>query len=235
MAGLRGEKVDQVWTEGLQRLESSTWRVARQLQREQFFEGGVVMDLLDSLPGNACLFIANSLSVRHLDQFGEPRPKTVDIYCNRGASGIDGTVASAAGVAALNPDRGVVLLMGDLALLHDLNSLLLVKTYAPNLKIVVINNNGGGIFQRLPVSAFEPYFTPLFITPHGLGFEFAARMFGLAYCSVSDWGELHPVLKNGSGNDGPQLVEVRGDALRHESARRDFLAQLNSSTNGETK
>jgi 2-succinyl-5-enolpyruvyl-6-hydroxy-3-cyclohexene-1-carboxylate synthase len=164
--------------------------------------------------------------VRNLDQFGAPRPQKVDIYCNRGASGIDGTLASAAGVAAADPDRWLALLSGDLAFLHDLNSLLLIKAYTPRMLIVVVNNDGGGIFQRLPVSNFEPYFTPLFLTPHGLNFAGAATMFGLEYCKVSDRAGLQEQLRDKFVNPRPALLEVQGDAVVHEMMRREFQRRL---------
>lgn len=134
------------------------------------------------------LFAAASMPVRDLNSFAIPDGDRAFVAANRGASGIDGTVASAVGFTGHRPINGPgVLLIGDLALLHDLNSLAMLRE-GPPLIIVVINNDGGGIFHFLPVAPGRregalpaDVFEPFFGAPHGLRFEHAARMFGLDY------------------------------------------------------
>lgn len=122
------------------------------------------------------LFLGNSLLVRLVDMFTELKPRAV--FSNRGASGIDGLVATAAG-AQRALQQPMLMLMGDTSLLYDLNSLALVRAMPQPLVIVVINNDGGAIFDLLPVPQQQR--EALYQMPHGLQFEFAAKQFGLAY------------------------------------------------------
>ena len=126
------------------------------------------------------LFLASSMPVRDMDAFADSERGFLPVEANRGASGIDGTIASAAGFAR-GLKRPVTLLIGDLAFLHDLNSLSLVRHLAVPLVIVLLNNNGGGIFSFLPISQQTAVFESYFGTPHGIRFEAAAGLFGLDY------------------------------------------------------
>ncbi|MCB9006457.1 MAG: hypothetical protein H6656_03630 [Ardenticatenaceae bacterium] len=147
--------------------------------KKQWFDGAAVATLLAHLPENANLLIGNSLPIRHLDQYGRTQSKTLHIFGNRGASGIDGNIATGLGVATATK-RPTFIVVGDVTALHDLNSLLLARQ-TPNATLIVINNNGGGIFRRLPISQHEPPFTDRFLTPHGRTFAHAAAMFELDY------------------------------------------------------
>ncbi|MEM6645523.1 MAG: 2-succinyl-5-enolpyruvyl-6-hydroxy-3-cyclohexene-1-carboxylic-acid synthase, partial [Bacteroidota bacterium] len=125
------------------------------------------------------LYLAASMPVRDVELVGGAVDAAL-VVANRGASGIDGTVASAVGLA-VGLERPVTLLIGDLALLHDLNSLALARHSPHPVTIVVINNDGGGIFSFLPIAQHDDVFEPYFGTPHGLDFAHAAAQFGLAY------------------------------------------------------
>lgn len=176
---------DSDWLNRFRTAESATWEiVARELDGD-YFDGAVVADIVDLLPDGANLYIGSSLPVRHLDQFARPTPKSIRVFGNRGASGIDGTISSALGAAA-GLDTPLVLITGDLGFYHDMNGLLAIKRNNINAIIVVINNDGGGIFQRLPVAQFDPPYTELFRTPHGLTFDHAAAMYGLDYARATD-------------------------------------------------
>jgi 2-succinyl-5-enolpyruvyl-6-hydroxy-3-cyclohexene-1-carboxylate synthase len=107
----------------------------------------------------------------------------IEIGANRGVSGIDGTIASAAGYAA-GLSRPVTLLIGDLGCLHDLNSLALLNRIAQPVTIVILNNDGGGIFELRPVVHFKELCEQYFVTPHGLSFQNAAAMYNLPYTAV---------------------------------------------------
>ena len=159
------------------------------------------------------------------DAFSAPDGSAPLVVSNRGASGIDGTVATAAGVA-----RGlgapVTLLIGDLALLHDLNALALLRDPAqPPVTVVAVNNDGGGIFHFLPIAEHEAVFEPYFGTPHGLGFEHAARMFGLRYHRPETLADLADVLSAGGTAAGSSLVEVRTDRAENRAVHDDLLRQ----------
>ena len=111
------------------------------------------------------LVVTASMPVRDLNMFARPRNEKLSVLSNRGASGIDGNVATAVGFAR-GLDQPTTLLIGDLALLHDLNSLALVASAPQPLILVVINNDGGGIFHFLPIAEKTDLFEPAFGTPH---------------------------------------------------------------------
>ena len=133
------------------------------------------------------LFAGNSLPIRHLNQFATGDSPNGRVMTNRGASGIDGVLATACGVAHAE-DEPLVLLIGDLSLLHDLNSLHLVKSSRGKIIIVLINNGGGGIFNQLPVAEFPEVMTPLCDASHELEFCGFAGEFGLTSwrCSTKE-------------------------------------------------
>lgn len=168
------------------------------------------------LPKGHLLVAANSMPIRDADMFGSRYGQGSGVIANRGASGIDGTVATAAGVA-LGSDKGVTLAIGDLAFLHDLNSLALVRQATKPFVIVAINNDGGGIFSFLPVAQYRQHFEKVFGTPHGLGFENAAKMFGIEYVQPTNGAELNAAYLAACQRNGATLIEVRTN--REENLR----------------
>ncbi len=186
--------------------------LAKQMATAELFDGAVIADVVSTLPAGAALFISNSLTVRHADQYGQAPDKALAVFGNRGVAGIDGLVSTALGVAAAAPDRPLVLVLGDLALYHDLNGLLAVRRCGIPLTIVVVNNDGGGIFRRLPIKAFEPAFTDLFLTPHGLSFAAAAQLHGLAYTAPTTRADFRTAFSAAVAAREPQLIEVKTDS-----------------------
>jgi 2-succinyl-5-enolpyruvyl-6-hydroxy-3-cyclohexene-1-carboxylate synthase len=145
-------------------------------------ELGTVLSLTMAGVCGATIFAGNSMPIRDLDLYGQINLKQNSwVVANRGASGIDGNVATAAGHARATGEP-VVALLGDLAVLHDLNSLALLRDLSAPVVLVVMNNDGGGIFSFLPIAKHPEHFERLFGTPHGIGFAQAATMFGLDYC-----------------------------------------------------
>ncbi len=144
------------------------------------FEGTVLADLIARLPEGTSLHVGNSLPIRALDTFVGGAPGRLDVACNRGANGIDGVVASALGASAAG--RGpTVLVVGDLSFLHDVGALQIAARHRLPLLVVVVNNDGGGIFSFLPQAALGDTFETLFGTPHGLSFAGAVEMCGGRY------------------------------------------------------
>ena len=143
----------------------------------------------------ACgVFAASSMPIRDLDTFATPLPAGVTAAANRGASGIDGAVASAAGFAA-GLERPVIALLGDLSLVHDLPSLSQLREVAAGLILVVINNRGGGIFSLLPLAqvrepGFDQLFERYFATPHAVSFRDVAAAFSIHYLQPRTPAEL---------------------------------------------
>ncbi|MBS1131660.1 MAG: 2-succinyl-6-hydroxy-2,4-cyclohexadiene-carboxylate synthase [Proteobacteria bacterium] len=176
------------------------------------FEGNAEADekrnhihvLLEEVPDDTDLFVGNSLAIRQMDTHSGSADKTLRIYANRGASGIDGNISTAAGIAA---SRGrAVALIGDLTCQHDLGGLALAQ--GQNIVIIVVNNGGGGIFDHLPQRDL-PEFTQGWRTPQNVNFEHAALAFGLGYAAADSDDDLRPALRHAFAAGGPHLIELR--------------------------
>jgi 2-succinyl-5-enolpyruvyl-6-hydroxy-3-cyclohexene-1-carboxylate synthase len=128
---------------------------------------------------------ASSLPVRHLDQFGRPNTKSLRVFANRGASGIDGTISSALGAAASRPNLPLTLVTGDLAFYHDMNGLMAIKRLGIKATIVVINNDGGGIFHRLPIAIMITVHRPVRDATR-TKFRACGTVYGLDYIRADD-------------------------------------------------
>lgn len=179
---------------------------SRMHQLDELFEGRVLAEMT-RLPEGATLFVGNSMPVRDLDSFFAGSERNIKVLCNRGANGIDGVVSSALGVAAVS-EGPVVLVLGDLSAYHDLNGLLAAKLHKLNLIIVLLNNDGGGIFSFLPQSNYPDNFELLFGTPHGLDFEPTVRMYGGDFRRVQSWPEFDAAFDAALHSKGLKVIEV---------------------------
>ena len=215
------------WTTFLQRIEGTTWAaVDRALAVGPLFDGGAIARALAALPADAVVFAGNSMPVRYVDAFNRPDTRAITLYGNRGASGIDGNVSTALGLAAAT-GRPVVAFLGDITFYHDMNGLLAARQHGlTDITFVVTNNDGGGIFRRLPIARHDPPFTDLFLTPHGLTFGHAAALYGLEYTSVHDLTELDAALVNDRQPSAPRLIEVITDGAADHDAHRAILATV---------
>jgi 2-succinyl-5-enolpyruvyl-6-hydroxy-3-cyclohexene-1-carboxylate synthase len=162
----------------------------------------------ESVTEKSGLFLASSMPVRDIDSYGSDEGRGPFVATHRGASGIDGTVAAAVGFAR-GLDAPVTVLIGDLALLHDLNSLALAAQSEQPITIVVVNNHGGGIFSFLPIARHNDVFEPYFGTPHPYSFEHAATMFGISYERPTSLSGLREALTRSEGSTA--LIEVVTD------------------------
>ncbi len=195
-----------------------------EIDRGTFFEPAVARFIARNIPTDHALFLASSLPVRDFDMYAPPDGASVLVGCNRGASGIDGTVASAVGFArGLN--KPVTLVIGDTALLHDLNSLALVNSPGtPPITIVCVNNGGGAIFSMLPIAerpeiVDEKTLESLFVQQHSLTFEPVAHMFGLPYFAPADSKSFSQAYRDAIGQRASRLIEVSFDWRKSRSAR----------------
>jgi 2-succinyl-5-enolpyruvyl-6-hydroxy-3-cyclohexene-1-carboxylate synthase len=216
-------QLDEAWVAQIAHAEAVAWEVIdAECATGDYFDGAALADVVEQLPNHAMLYVASSLPVRHLDQFAKPNTKALRVFANRGASGIDGTISSALGAAASNPDLPLTLVTGDLAFYHDMNGLMAIKRLGIKATIVVINNDGGGIFYRLPVAKFDPPFTDLFVTPHALNFEPAARMYGLEYTLARDRESFRAAFAASLESPHSTIIEVPSNA-EHDLARRNEI------------
>ncbi|HWF31670.1 MAG TPA: 2-succinyl-5-enolpyruvyl-6-hydroxy-3-cyclohexene-1-carboxylic-acid synthase [Solirubrobacteraceae bacterium] len=178
-------------------------------------EPAVAAELGVLLPEDATLFVASSMPVRDIETFWPAREDPPRVLCNRGANGIDGIVSSAFGAAAANGGP-VVLLIGDVALAHDIGGLLAARRLDLKLTIVLLENGGGGIFDFLPVAENElaheqDIFTRHIATPTGLDFTDAAKLYGLGHERAEDVPGFRAALERGLDSERSCIVEVRGE------------------------
>ena len=179
---------------------------------EEMFEGKALARLAARLPDEAVVFVGNSMPVRDIESFWPVGPKRRRFLCNHGANGIDGFVSSVLGVAAsgmaASAEVPVVAVTGDLGFYHDLNGLLAAKRYPIAATILVLNNDGGGIFSFLPQAHCGAGFEELFATPHGLDFHHAAQLYGAEFERVSSWSQFDAAVPRAIASKRTTVIEV---------------------------
>lgn len=191
-------------------------------QTEPLIESKVAWILSQHLPKQTPLFIANSTPVRDVEWFWKQGNTQVQPFFNRGANGIDGTLSTALGIAH---QRSGVLLTGDLALLHDTNGFLLRPYFQGHLTIVLINNNGGGIFELLPISQFDPPFETFFATPQAIDFFQLCQTYSVEYQIIRAWDELIAHL-NPLPQQGIRVLEIQCDRKASAHWRKEFFSRV---------
>jgi len=198
------------------------------------FEGRALAEIAALVPAGGTLFVSSSMPVRDLDAFAPGDARPLRVLANRGANGIDGVLSTALGVAATthasngaDSNAGpLVLVIGDLAFYHDMNGLLAGRLHALDATIVVLNNDGGGIFSFLPQAAYPEHFELLFGTPHGLTFAPAAELYGARYHRAETWDALRARVTAGVSGRGLHVVEMRTDRARNVTLHRDAWAAV---------
>ncbi|HBT74234.1 MAG TPA: 2-succinyl-5-enolpyruvyl-6-hydroxy-3-cyclohexene-1-carboxylic-acid synthase [Lysinibacillus sp.] len=189
-------------------------------------EGAIVSRLLKMIPDGSDIFVSSSMPVRDIDTFLLATPKDLRIFANRGTNGIDGVVSTAMGFSQGNK-RETYLLIGDLAFLHDVNGLIASRYQKCNLTILVMNNDGGGIFSYLPQSTVEDHYEDLFGTPTALEFRDIAHMYEMDYVRVETISELSE--KFSTKQHHPlRLVEIFTDRTENVNAHRALWNRINA-------
>jgi 2-succinyl-5-enolpyruvyl-6-hydroxy-3-cyclohexene-1-carboxylate synthase len=215
----RGPLVDAVAT-----AQSRVGQALAQRERDdQLEEGLVARALVRALPAGTNLVVSSSMPVRDVDAYAAS-PERLRVFANRGVNGIDGVVSTALGVAGTS-GRPTVLLIGDVAALHDLSGWLLASSVGAPLVAVVVNNDGGGIFNFLPVAERTPHFERLFATPHGVDFAHVAALAGATLHRPASLSALARVVRSGLSG-GVHLVEVRTERRANVEAHRELNAAL---------
>jgi 2-succinyl-5-enolpyruvyl-6-hydroxy-3-cyclohexene-1-carboxylate synthase len=198
--------------------EQSYWTRIEAACEETWFEGGVLHAVAERLPDPSTCFVSNSMPVRDLDRFGRPRSGAITVLGNRGVSGIDGIVSSGLGAGSAG-DEPLVLVLGDLAFYHDMNGLLALTRCDVDATIVLVDNDGGGIFHKLPIEEFEPPFTDQFKTPHGLDFSPTGELYDFSFERPANRAEFCTAFEESVESEGTQLLSAEFDSTESHRFR----------------
>jgi 2-succinyl-5-enolpyruvyl-6-hydroxy-3-cyclohexene-1-carboxylate synthase len=186
-------------------------------------EPGIAAALGSELPADATLFVAASMPIRDVEEFLAVRDDAPRVLANRGANGIDGTVSAAFGTAAVSSGP-VVLLLGDVTLAHDIGGLLAARRTGVKLTIVLINNDGGGIFNFLAIAGHAAAFDAHVATPHGLDFGHAAALYGLDHVTATDVGGFMAALNRALQSPASAIIEVQTERAANRRLHADIAA-----------
>jgi 2-succinyl-5-enolpyruvyl-6-hydroxy-3-cyclohexene-1-carboxylate synthase len=222
---------DPDWLAAWRRADNAADQAIENALGEELSEPLVARRLGQWLPGDATLFVASSMPVRDVELFLATRELMPRVLANRGANGIDGTISSAFGAAAtgLGP---VVLLTGDVALAHDIGGLLAARRLGLSLTIVLLNNDGGGIFHFLPVAGERDAFEEHVATPHGLDFSTAAQLYACDYERPRSVEALHGAVERGLRAPSTTILEVRTDREENLELHRRVTEAVRAALSG---
>ncbi len=224
--GAPGQAGSDAWMMQWTRLNEAAVNTLAEV-REDLWDGSVAAELADLLPSGSLLYVGNSMPIRDLDTFWRMSPGVVRILANRGANGIDGVVSSALGASTTH--RPLVLMLGDLSFYHDLGGLLAAKLHRLSATIIVLNNDGGGIFSFLP-QARLPRFEELFAVPLGLDFSLAVAMYGGRHFRVTTLSEFRRQVQAGTEGQGLTVIEVVTDRGENRRRHQALWAQVDRAT-----
>lgn len=190
--------------------ETAQEAIQEHLVSEPLSESYASVLLTQELKEGEGLFLSNSNAIRFIDRLSIPVNQTYNVYGNRGVNGIDGIVSTAAGIAAASGER-VYLLVGDLAFFHDMNGLQMLRQLNLPLTIILLNNNGGGIFSFLSQRQLDAKdFEPLFSTPLNLEMKKAAALYDGHYVNPKTAAEFRQAICTSRETDAWTLIEISG-------------------------
>lgn len=183
--------------------------------------------IVSSLAGDGhALFVANSMPARDMDLYAAPvAQKPLQVALNRGVSGIDGIISTAAGFSA-GLGKPTTLLIGDISFLHDMNALCLLNHPWNPLIVIVLNNHGGGIFSFLPIASQTDRLDECFATPQHFSIESAARTFGIDYACPETNGDFTQLYAEALTTKKSLIIEIRSDREKNLLLHRSLKAQL---------
>ncbi|MBI5730053.1 MAG: 2-succinyl-5-enolpyruvyl-6-hydroxy-3-cyclohexene-1-carboxylic-acid synthase [Ignavibacteriales bacterium] len=213
-------KRDSCWLIDLQVMNNKAAELKNKLinNAEFPFEGRVANELIKSLPKKSNLMISNSLPIRDVDFFASSNNKNINIFSNRGASGIDGINSTALGIAKTSKDP-TYLLIGDLAFYHDMNGLHNAIKYKIPLTVILINNHGGGIFESLPISNYKEFLLENFLTPLELDLSKLVKAYGGKFIRIKNWRKFSSAITSSKKNKKITVFEIHTNAKKSKELR----------------
>ena len=198
--------------------------IGRRLEScDSLFEGAVAAALSKEIGRDEAVFVSNSSPPRDMESYWKPNDSRAEMYSSRGANGIDGILSTSMGVA--HSGSPTYLVTGDLALLHDTNGALIAKELKGKLTIILLNNQGGGIFDMLPVSQFENEFERYFATDQQVNFRNWARTYQFPHNQVETLPDFLDSLKSGH-KEGVRVIEIRLDRKRDAHRRKQWFQEI---------
>ncbi|MDS0981455.1 2-succinyl-5-enolpyruvyl-6-hydroxy-3-cyclohexene-1-carboxylic-acid synthase [Staphylococcus hominis] len=210
------------WIERWQSIEAQSRKAITQHISQATDESAFVSTLIQKLTKDDALFVSNSMPIRDVDNL--LFDSEVEVYANRGANGIDGVISTALGMAV---HKKVTLLIGDLAFYHDMNGLLMAKLNDIHINVVILNNDGGGIFSYLPQkTAAEQYFERLFGTPTGLNFEYTAMLYDFSFKRLDNITDFSQVSFSNMNSYIYEILTNREDNLEQHQLLYKKLSEI---------
>ena len=210
------------WIERWQSIEAQSRKAITQHISQATDESAFVSTLIQKLTKDDALFVSNSMPIRDVDNL--LFDSEVEVYANRGANGIDGVISTALGMAV---HKKVTLLIGDLAFYHDMNGLLMAKLNDIHINVVILNNDGGGIFSYLPQkTAAEQYFERLFGTPTGLNFEYTAMLYDFSFKRLNNITDFSQVSFSTMNSYIYEILTNREDNLEQHQLLYKKLSEI---------
>lgn len=216
-------KVDNKYFKTIKTIDEN---IKKKMIREIFcakfpFEGRIINEVISLLPDNSNLMISNSMPARDLEYFTVASDKHIKVFSNRGASGIDGITSTALGIAA-SSKKQTVLITGDLSFYHDLNGLLAAKNYKVPLVIILINNNGGAIFEMLPISKYQNVFNDYFKTPHEINFNKIVEGYNGNFVNINNWEQFNTEFQKALASRNISILQIKTDSTKSHLLRKNF-------------
>lgn len=228
----RVENESTAYSDRFERAEKRYWELVDDARADRLFEGGVVASVAGHCPAGTTLFVSNSMPVRDLDRFGKPQSTPLTVLGNRGVSGIDGIISTGLGAGSATGGP-LVLVTGDLAYYHDMNGLLALSRCSVDATIVLIDNDGGGIFHKLPIEEFDPPFTEQFKTPHGLDFSPTGDLYGLEFERVAGGDSFVSAFESSLERDGTQVLSLELDGEASHRFREQLHDRITAEIHGD--
>jgi 2-succinyl-5-enolpyruvyl-6-hydroxy-3-cyclohexene-1-carboxylate synthase len=212
------------WLDAWRSADAAAERAIERTLGDELSEPRVARELGATLPADTTLVVAASMPVRDVETFWPVRSDPPRVVSNRGANGIDGTISTALGVAAAG--ERTVLLIGDVAFLHDVGGLLAASRHGLALTIVLLDNDGGGIFEFLPISGEGDAYVEHVATPHGRDLAHAAALYGCDHVRVETLDAFREAVRRALASERTTIVHVRTDRRANRELHRRVWAAL---------